>query len=180
MQYEDYGYKIKHGVLAFQKGPFSQWWGGFEGQNGGFVYHSDKHGSDMNFNCAEQFMMFSKAMLFEDINTASKIILTKNPREQKDLGRKVEGFDEKIWDKHKFEIVRIGNILKFSQDEELKEFLVSTDGLKIVEAAPWDKIWGCGTDMNDPRTYSENMWQGENLLGKALMEARQRIIEVEG
>lgn len=178
--YEDYGYKVKHGILAFQKGPLSQWWGGGrEGQKHDFTYVSPFHeGTKITFSSCEQFMMFSKAMIFEDFATAHKIMEAISPKEQKALGRKVENFDGKAWDEKKFEIVKIGNILKFSQNPDLMDFLVGTDGLKLVEAAPWDKIWGCGTDLEDPRTYSENMWQGENLLGKALMEARQRIINV--
>ena len=177
--YEDYGYKVKHGILAFQKGPLSQWWGGLEGQSSDFSYTSPYHeGTKITFNCCEQFMMFNKAMICGDSKSALAIMDEKSPKEQKALGRKVDNFNEEEWNKRKFDVVRIGNILKFSQSPELMSFLVGTDGLSLVEAAPWDKIWGCGTDLEDPRTYSENMWQGENLLGKALVEARERIISV--
>ena len=45
------------------------------------------------FNTAEQYMMYRKASLFNDINIAMEILNTPNPEEQKHLGRKVKNFD---------------------------------------------------------------------------------------
>ena len=58
------------------------------------------------FNCGEQAMMYHKAILFGDNHTARLILKETNPREQKSLGRKVQGFRDTIWNENKYEIVK--------------------------------------------------------------------------
>jgi hypothetical protein len=77
--------------------------------------------------------------------------------------------------KKKFEAVIKGNIAKFSQNEKLKEFLLNTQEKILVEASPYDKIWGIGMDENDKDILDPSKWKGENLLGKALMKVREII-----
>jgi ribA/ribD-fused uncharacterized protein len=91
------------------------------------------------------------------------------------LGRKVANFDGKIWNEHKFEIVRTGNMHKFSQHEELRQFLCNTRYHILVEASPYDNIWGIGLKADDARAQNPNLWRGENLLGFALMEVRDAL-----
>lgn len=68
-----------------------------------------------------------------------------------------------------------GNFLKFSQNEKLKEFLLSTDNKIIVEASPYDAIWGIGMLETDRDAQNPLLWKGENLLGFALMEVRNEL-----
>lgn len=126
----------------------------------------------VEYSTAEQYMMSQKALLFGDRKIYSEIMKASHPNEFKSLGRKISGFDEKIWDRHKTDIVIKGNIAKFSQNENLKEFLLGTNSRILVEASPYDKIWGIGT-----KSYCENpnLWEGENLLGFCLMEVRDII-----
>ncbi|SHF05931.1 conserved hypothetical protein, ribA/ribD-fused [Chryseobacterium takakiae] len=91
------------------------------------------------------------------------------------MGRKVKKFDLDIWNEHKYEIVKKGNFLKFSQNEGFKEFLLSTDNKILVEASPYDTIWGIGMLETDPNTKNPVQWNGENLLGFALMEVRDEL-----
>ena len=63
-----------------------------------------------------------------------------------------------------------GNFLKFSQNAKLRKILMQTGDLTLVEAAPSDRIWGIGRSVNDAAAGAS--WQGQNLLGKALMAAR--------
>jgi ribA/ribD-fused uncharacterized protein len=164
--FEEYGYVIKDGVLAFQRGPLSQWFGGYKSQNSDFIWNG------VTYNCTEQFMMAEKARVFEDLDTLSEILEEKDPRKQKALGRKVKNFDHLAWDLEKFRVVVTGNVLKFSQNRELERFLFKTLDHTIVEASPWDNIWGVGTGPEDETTFDPGRWQGQNLLGKALMETR--------
>jgi ribA/ribD-fused uncharacterized protein len=133
---------------------------------------SFKDGSIL-FSSAEQFMMYSKAMLFSDKIISKQILETNDQEKQKDLGKKAQGFKQDIWDAHKFEIVVKGNLLKFTQNESLKKQLLATGDKILVEGSPFDKIWGVGLKWNDPRILNESNWQGENLLGKALMVVRK-------
>ncbi len=123
------------------------------------------------FNC-EQFMMAQKALLFNDIKIFNKILQTKSPKECKELGRLVKNFNPNKWDNYKYSIVLEGNMAKFSQNENLKNFLLSTEEKILVEASPYDKVWGVGLDEFDKRILNPYNWQGENLLGFALMEVR--------
>jgi ribA/ribD-fused uncharacterized protein len=161
--------KIVSGVLAFQKGRLSQWYGAFSGQQGGFMYDG------IRFNCCEQWMMAQKATLFNDEGAYGRVMNTSSPHQQKKIGRTVAGYDQDHWDSYKRDIVYFGNLLKFSQNHDLRQFLKETGELLIVEASPWDKIWGCGTDLEDEDTYDQKKWHGENLLGQALMKVRDVV-----
>ena len=93
---------------------------------------------------AEQYMMSQKAAVFGDKETFKKIMSAKHPKEYKALGRQIKNFKQETWDKAKYKIVLDGNLLKFSQNEELKQFLLSTGDKILVEASPYDKVWGIG------------------------------------
>lgn len=71
-----------------------------------------------------------------------------------------------------------GNYLKFTQNEDLKKMLLGTGEKEIAEASPRDRIWGIGFGAKRAGDVRER-W-GLNLLGKALMEVRERIREEEG
>lgn len=148
------------------KSCFSQWYE--------IEFEVDRH----KYNCAEQYMMAQKAWLFKDIEIFAKIIDSTDPQEIKALGREVKNFDTKIWNQHKFDIVVKGNLAKFSQNEDLKEFLLSTGDKILVEASPYDKIWGIGMKEGMPAIENPTNWKGENLLGFALMEVRD-LLKVE-
>ncbi|MCJ1244741.1 hypothetical protein MMC30_001941 [Trapelia coarctata] len=132
---------------------------------------------DMTFVTTEQYMMYHKAILFNDHETAQKIMKTVKPAQQKALGRKVEGFTAKKWDAHKEKIVEEGNWWKFtSQKDEgaLGKKLLETGERELVEASRFDWIWGIGFSAADAESTSREAW-GENLLGKAIMRVRERM-----
>jgi hypothetical protein len=132
----------------------------------------------IKFQNAEQYMMYHKAILFNDKNIANLILRLKSPRKIKELGRQISNFNEEIWNENKEQIVSKGNYLKFSQNEDLKENLLSKDmiDLILVEASPYDKIWGIGLHFEDDDVLDEKKWKGENLLGKCIMNARKIIL----
>lgn len=144
--------------------PFSQWHK---------VSFSD---GKYRFSSAEQYMMFQKAILFGDNQTAMQILKTSNPRKQKQLGREIQGFNQSTWDKEKKSIVYKGNYLKFTQNAELLEALLATQGTLLVEASPTDKIWGVGMGLDTPELYIPSKWKGENLLGFILTQLREDIL----
>ena len=82
--------------------------------------------SDIEFSCAEQFMMTGKAYLFNDHTIAAKIVQEPNPKNHKSLGRKIKNFDQIVWDKYSGDIVTLGSYLKFSQNPTLKNLLLET------------------------------------------------------
>jgi ribA/ribD-fused uncharacterized protein len=139
---------------------FSQWWPAqftVEGQN---------------YKSAEHYMMAQKAKLFDDHSSFWKILLCDKPAEAKELGRQVKNFNETRWLQHRYEIVLQGSIHKFKQNESLKAFLLNTNDRVIVEASPVDRIWGIGLTADSKNVENPAKWNGLNLLGFALMEAR--------
>ena len=120
-------------------------------------------------------MMFRKAQLFNDEETAERILRAGSPAAVKALGRAVRGFQDPLWREHRVSIVVDGNQAKFSQSPALGDFLRSTKKRVLVEASPVDKIWGIGLAEDDPRAESPHAWRGLNLLGFALMDVRERF-----
>jgi ribA/ribD-fused uncharacterized protein len=121
---------------------------------------------------AEHFMMAEKAALFRDKATRQQILAAPNPGAAKALGRKVHGFDESLWERHRFDIVVRANLAKFAQNPELAAFLRRTGDRVLVEASPVDRIWGIGLAQDDEKVHNPNLWRGLNLLGFALMRVR--------
>ena len=127
----------------------------------------------IQYNCCEQYMMYHKAILFKDYDTAQLILKESDPKKQKDLGRQVKNYDENVWKMHRMSIVTSGNFLKFTQHGELLERLLDTGNKILVEASPYDNIWGCGLAANDDRILDIDNWTGQNLLGQCLMNVRK-------
>lgn len=129
----------------------------------------------ITYTTAEHYMMAEKARLFNDHDILEDIMQAESPNQAKKLGRKIKDFNPEIWDQHKYKLVKQGNFLKFSQDESLKKFLLSTGDKILVEASPYDSIWGIGMLETDPGVNNPVLWKGENLLGFALMEVRDEL-----
>ena len=129
------------------------------------------------YSSAEQFMMYHKAMIFLDRETAKKIMSTNNVRTIKELGRQVKDFDLETWEYFRSKIVYEGNKAKFSQNEDLKNILLNTKDTTLVEAAYNDNIWGIGLSKDDVKSKKRSTWKGKNLLGEILTIIREEIIE---
>ena len=112
---------------------------------------------------------------FNNEETYQLILKETSQKKIKGLGRLIKNFNDEEWNKHKISIVVQGNILKFSQNEELKNFLIGTGNKILVEASPYDRIWGIGIDENNPYVTNPHKWKGENLLGFSLMKVRDII-----
>ena len=127
------------------------------------------------FVTAEQAMMWSKAELFGDSEIAKKILKTGSPKEQKALGRQVKNFNQDVWDEHKYDIVFNINVDRFLQCEKDRIALLATGNKEIVEASPYDKVWGIGMTAEEASRTPKEDWKGENLLGQVLTEVREAI-----
>lgn len=126
----------------------------------------------LEFTAAEQYMMYAKAVIFMDIEAAKTILKESNPREIKALGRGIKGFNDDIWTGCRYLIVYLANKYKFSQNEPLKQALLATKDTTLVEASPYDKIWGIGLTKDDPKAQKRATWEGLNLLGEVLTALR--------
>lgn len=124
---------------------------------------------------AEHYMMAAKAQIFGDEQMRGHILRAQSPAEAKKLGRKVKGFDGATWDAHKVRVVTEASVAKFGSDPALRSYLLGTGTRVLVEASPVDRIWGVGLSADDPKISNPQLWRGENLLGFALMSARETL-----
>jgi len=131
----------------------------------------------VTFPSAEHYMMWRKAMLFGAADTAARVLTAGHPNEAKTLGRTVARFDEAVWNAARFDIVVAGSVAKFGQHPELAAFLLGTGERILVEASPVDRVWGIGMAASDASADEPVRWRGLNLLGFALMQARELLSE---
>ena len=125
------------------------------------------------FYSSEQYMMYKKAILFNDLEKAAEILETTSPKVAKIKGRQVKKFVQEIWDKNAQDIVFKACLLKFSQNEDIKKYLLSTSDKILAEASQFDKIWGIGISIKKAEEGCE--WKGRNWLGKCLMKVRDTL-----
>ena len=151
---------------SITKSCLSQWW------------EEDFWSIANTYFCMEQYMMVGKADLFGDKVIRDQILKCSDQKQIKALVHKVRGFDQKVWDKFNYSIVLGGNWCKFSQNRDLREFLLSTGDSVLVEACPYDPIWGIRLSANAPEAQDPMKWRGQNLLGFALMEVRDELRRV--
>jgi len=131
-----------------------------------------KDTSGETWSCAEQYMMYHKAMFFQDATTATAILSATcaDPRYYKRMGRAVKDFDMSKWLLVCDRIVLEGNLYKFAQSRGLLRALLSTGDKLIIEASPLDRLWGIGYDTSNAMCHASK-W-GENKLGCILMKVR--------
>ncbi|MBO1335982.1 NADAR family protein [Streptomyces sp. VRA16 Mangrove soil] len=129
----------------------------------------------VRYATAEHWMMAAKARLFGDAEAERLALAAGHPAEAKKAGRLVRGFDDSAWARERFGIVVEGSVHKFASDPALREFLLRTGERVLVEASPLDRVWGTGLAADAPGALDPDRWRGPNLLGFALMEARDRL-----
>ena len=161
---------------------FSQWYKGRP-----FVING------RSYDTAEQYMMSEKALLFNDLDMYRMIMNEPDPNRCKKLGRQVKGFVGHIWDEAFREILFHGNLGKLQFDIEIVDALLRTGNAVLIEASPFDDIYGAGMkkdDLLNPdgslKTLPQN-WhkknsdrQAENNLGFILMGIRDLFRELMG
>ena len=130
----------------------------------------------LSFKTTEHAFMWEKARHFGDVQSCIEVLNAATPADAKSIGRKVKGFNADVWTKvsegYMFEV----NLAKYTQNPNLKKHLLDTGTLTIVEAnGKPDLIWSCGLYSNDPRIEDSSKWPGKNLLGKVLMEIREKL-----
>ncbi|MDX3586425.1 NADAR family protein [Streptomyces europaeiscabiei] len=130
----------------------------------------------VEYATAEHWMMASKARLFGDAEAERKAVAASSPAQAKKIGRLVRGFDDGVWQRERFAIVAEGSVHKFAAHADLRTFLLGTGNRVLVEASPLDRVWGIGLAADDERAMDPARWRGPNLLGFALMAARERLL----
>lgn len=147
-----------------ENGYFSNW------------YLSDFKIDSIKFSSMEQYMMYKKAIVFNDNKIAKEILETKDVSKIKALGRQVSNYNDTYWNGVRQIIIYKGLLEKFSQNKDLKKRLLNTGNDILAECAVQDKIWGIGLSMKDVNRWDMEKWRGENLLGFVLMMVREDLL----
>lgn len=139
-------------------------------------------GVPRSVGCAfsEKAIMLCKASVMGDLGSFHAIERAQDPAQAKALGRQVSPFIASTWESVIREVAFETVYQKFEKVPGLRELLLSTGDKVLVEAAKNDRIWGVGLDATNPKIWDQNKWQGQNILGTALMEARKRLSETQG
>lgn len=145
------------------RGCFSQWWPAPFAVDG------------VTYPTAEHWMMAGKARLFGDDAGLRAVLTAPSPGAAKAAGAAVQGFEERTWERERYALVLAGSLAKFRQHPDLAGVLTRTGTQVLAEASPVDRIWGIGRAAGDPDAERPSRWLGLNLLGFALMEARERL-----
>ncbi|MBP5154991.1 MAG: NADAR family protein [Clostridia bacterium] len=127
------------------------------------------------FSSAEQYIMYRKCMIFGDEEAARAVLSADDPSKQQEIGRKAKGYVGSVWAGMRQTVAFEGLLAKFSRNEELKQKLLDTGDAYLVECAGSDKIWACGIRIDDDRRFNASDWEGQNLLGFALMQVRKEL-----
>lgn len=156
-----------------KKDEFVFFWGGsfsnFSVVRGGIDYLGE------NFPTSEHCFMYAKAKQFNDEEIARQIVNARTPKDAKRLGRKVKGYKDEEWSKVRYEIMKDINLLKYTQSKYHNQELKRTGNKHLVEASPFDDIWGIKMRATDKGVENPKNWKGQNLLGKVLMEVREEL-----
>lgn len=140
-------------------------------------YFSPFRHQGLVFNWSEQAVMYRKAKLFGADRIAQAILKAESPDKCKALGRSRQiPFVEEVWVENRERIYKEVLLDKFSYSKA-KQVILSTADKTLVEASPYDKIWGIGLAASHPDAENPEKWKGLNLLGKVLMEVRSELRE---
>ena len=126
----------------------------------------------LRFSSAAQYMMYHKALLFGDEETAEQILRSRDLEEI--ISLKVYGLKVEKWRQHAEKSIRDAYFYKFNQNPKLKYLLLRTEDLHLGEAQT-DTFYGTGVTFDKTEALDRNHWTGENLAGKALMVTRDTL-----
>jgi len=138
-------------------------------------YLSDFEKDGVRYSSMEQYMMHRKALVMGDTEIAGQILAISDVEKIKALGRGVRNYNDTLWNGVRQVIIYEGLLEKFRQNDDLRENLLATGEDILAECAVQDTIWGIGLSMRDERRHDMSQWRGQNLLGFALMLAREAL-----
>ena len=97
-----------------------------------------------------------------------------SPFQIKKLGGKVRNFNSKTWEESAEMTAYRAVRAKFEQNTLLKNILLSTGEMVIVEASK-DRMWGTGVALRTKDCLHENTWNNRGLMCKILLRVRQEL-----
>jgi ribA/ribD-fused uncharacterized protein len=112
---------------------------------------------------------YFQAAKFENAKDREAIRYAKTPLLAARMGRDRKRKLRRDWESVKVGVMRQAVLTKFTQHEEIRAILLSTGDARLVEHTANDSYWGDGGDGS-----------GKNMLGRILMEVREKLRENQG
>jgi ribA/ribD-fused uncharacterized protein len=127
------------------------------------------------FNSSEQAYQYEKAVFANDIETAASILGETEPARQKRLSQRIANLNRDEWNDKRVNIMKHIIQAKFTQNGQLREKLLSTNDLIVVECNGRDINYANGLPLVSKDIFNKSKWRGKNELGEILMEVRGTI-----
>ena len=122
-----------------------------------------------NYETVEHYFQSMKTL---DLNFREKIRICGHPRFAKKFGRQLHLRDN--WEQIKYSVMKNAVSAKFEQNKTLASLLKRTFPDELIEGNTWhDNIWG------NCKCEKCKHIEGQNLLGKILMEVRDVLLQGE-
>ena len=123
-----------------------------------------RHGIDLDGAWWPTVEHYFQAQKFAGTPYANKIRIAFTPKQAADLGRSRQHPLRPDWEQVKDEIMLKAVRRKFELHAQLRKLLLATGTEELIENAPSDYYWGCGSDGS-----------GQNKLGQILMRVRMEL-----
>ncbi|MCR5587330.1 MAG: TIGR02452 family protein [Lachnospiraceae bacterium] len=129
----------------------------------------------VKYTSVDQYLMYQKALTFNDEEAAKRIIAVNDPAVVRDFGRKVRNYDDEIWKGKRQLILNDAIQMKFSQNAGLQGMLVNTGDALLAECNPHEATYGIGVSIFTKGIDNKENWDGANLTGHTLMNYRDKV-----
>ena len=131
-----------------------------------------------NYHSAQQAIYAEIAKEFNDEENLKMIMLAETPDEVQYELSDVPGdaeANETKWNDLTKQLLYDVNIAKFNQYPELAARLLETKNAVLGAYIPNDTLIGIGLSLDNFQSKNPINWTGQNILGKALMDIREKI-----
>jgi len=128
------------------------------------------------YNSAKQAIAAELAKVFNDQENLQKIMIADTPEEVSYELDDVPGDENQAkWNDNIKQLLYDVNIAKFNQYPELVTRLLETKTAVLGAYIPNDNLIGIGMSLDNIQSKNPINWTGQNLLGKALMDIREKF-----
>ena len=129
---------------------------------------------DRDYCCNEQFYLSRQALSSDHKDVYEMIMASSDPVEMKQHSKLY--VPTSTWSENGDDVMKMGLVAKFTQNENLKLLLMNTKDQMLAEASDHDQYWGTGVSISHKSAFDQSKWTGLNMLGKLLMELRDELI----
>ena len=137
------------------------------------VYYKDKC-----FSSSEHAYQWQKAITVGDFDAAERIFEAPDGYVAKKISLRLNKQRLDIW--RRYCSVRVMKKIaqaKFESVEEFRKELIDSRGMYLIEATT-DTFWGVGFLTNVAACCKPQYWPGENVMGRILMEIRDKNLGI--